>query len=102
VTLAKILEKFPYVLQQGAFASSTEDEEKPQPDLSFLHEAFYQTDVLPVVADDVTPLQLSVMLGKKSVLNVFLEEAEFNYDLLSVSSAGDTLIHLACKHSTDI
>jgi ankyrin repeat protein len=36
------------------------------------------------------------------VLNLLLNEAEHNYDVLSVNSGGDTLIHLACKYSTDI
>lgn len=36
------------------------------------------------------------------MLNLLLNEAEHNYDVLSVNSGGDTLIHLACKYSTDI
>ena len=101
VTLTKILERFPYVLPPGAFASS-EAQPITSPDVSFLDSAVYQTELLPMITSDVTPLQISVILGKKSVLNVLLEEAEYNYDLLAVNASGDTLIHLACRHSTDI
>ena len=51
----------------------------------------------------VSPISVAIHKGQKYILKLILEEAESSYDLLNVDeTSGDTIVHSACKHSSDI